>query len=51
MYHSEVAYRKKLHQQAILQQYNIHTYHIWAHHWWKDKEAEIQKILELTSKF
>lgn len=51
MYHSEVAYRKKLHQQDILQQYNIHTYHIWALHWWKDKDAEIQKILEHISKF
>lgn len=50
-YHTEVAYRRKLHQQSILQSYGIKTFHIWSHHWWIDKNAEIQKILELTQQF
>lgn len=43
-YHPEVSYRIKLHQQKIVETYNIKTYHLWSYNWWKDAQKEMDAI-------
>ena len=50
-YHPEVSYRIKLHQQKIVETYNIKTYHLWSYNWWKDAAKEIQTIHSLFFSF
>lgn len=50
-YHHEVSYRIKLHQQKIVETYNIKTYHLWSYNWWKDAEKEIEAIQSLFHSF
>jgi hypothetical protein len=44
LYHSEVAYRIKLHRQQIIAKYGIETYHLWSFNWWRDSCLEIENI-------
>ncbi|HRG36525.1 MAG TPA: DEAD/DEAH box helicase, partial [Chitinophagales bacterium] len=44
LYHHEVTYRIKLHQQKIVEQYHIKTYHLWSYNWWNAAENEIKNI-------
>lgn len=46
-YHPEVAYRIKLHQQKMLENYGIKIYHLWSYNWWKNSTQEIDNLLSL----
>jgi DNA polymerase III delta prime subunit len=48
-YHSEVAYRNKIHQASILNNYNIKTYTIWPFNWWNNEASELENIHTLIS--
>jgi superfamily I DNA and/or RNA helicase len=48
-YHEEVSYRIKLHQQKIVEQYNIKAYHLWSYNWWKDRNYEMDQIIKLQT--
>ncbi len=46
-YHAEVAYRIKLHQQKMVENYGIKTYNLWSYNWWKDSDKETESIMHI----
>ena len=46
-YHKDVSYRIKLHQQKMVENYNIKTYHLWSNNWWRDAEKELENIRQI----
>jgi len=46
-YHPEISYRIKLHQEKIIEEFDIKTYHVWSYSWWKNAEKEIENIESL----